>query len=201
MEASRFGSEWVESAFKYRSGLQRRERTKQTNKSEKTMKLNQIIACLGVVALAAGCATEREGGNEADETVTMAQVPAAVKETIKTYAAETEIKKIEKGNVDGKIAYEFEITKNGKDSEITIYPDGKLLGTEEIMALSEVPAAVRNTVNAQAAGGKLVSTEKVVENGKTVYEAIIEKGGKKKEITVAPDGKVLGTEAVKAGKD
>jgi uncharacterized membrane protein YkoI len=165
------------------------------------MKLNRIIVSLGVIALAAGCATEREGGKEADEAVTLSQVPAAVKETIKGYASEAEIKKIEKGDADGKIAYEFEITKNGKDSEVTIYPDGKLLGTEEIISLSEVPDAARNTINAQAAGGKLVSTEKVVENGKTVYEAIIEKGGKKAEVVVAPDGKVVGTEKVKAGKD
>ena len=103
--------------------------------------------------------------------------------------------------MDGKIAYEFEITKNGKDSGVTIYPDGQLLGTEEIVSLAEVPDAARNTINAQAAGAKLVSTEKVVEHGKTVYEAIIEKGGKKTEVIVAPDGKVVGTEAVKAGKD
>ncbi len=161
------------------------------------MKLKRIIASLGVIALVAGCATERGGGKEADETITMAQVPPAVRETIKGYASEAEIKKIEKGDVDGRIAYEFEITKNGKDSEVTIYPDGKLLGTEEMVSLPEVPDAARNTINAQAAGGKLVSTEKVVEHGRTVYEAIIEKGGKKVEFVISPEGKVVATEKVK----
>jgi uncharacterized membrane protein YkoI len=124
-----------------------------------------------------------------------------VKETIKAYATEAEIKKVEKGDVDGKIAYEFVITKSGKDSEVTIYPDGKLLGTEEIVPLSEVPDAARKTINDQAAGGKIVSTEKVVEHGKTVYEAVIEKGGKKVEVSVVPDGKLVGTKAVKEGKE
>ena len=167
------------------------------------MKLNPtLILSIGVITFAAGCATERgEGGKEADETLTMAQVPPAVKETIKAHAADTEIKKIEKGDVDGKIAYEFAITKNGRDSEVTIYPDGKLLGTEEIIPLAEVPAAARDTINSHAAGGTLVSTEKVVEHGKTVYEAIVEKGGKKTEYIVAPDGKLVGTEVVKPGKD
>ena len=165
------------------------------------MKLNRIIAGLGVLALAAGCATERPEGKEADETVTMAQVPSAVKETIKGFASEAEIKKIEKGDVDGKIAYEFVIMKNGRDSEVAVYPDGKLLGTEEIVPLSEVPEAARAAINQHAAGGKLVSTEKVVEHGKTVYEAVVEKDGKKTEYIVAPDGKLIGTEAVKPGKD
>lgn len=166
------------------------------------IKWNQILAGMSVLILAAGCATERgEGGKEADETVTMAQVPAAVKETIKSYATESEIKKIEKGDVDGKIAYEFEITKNGRDLEVTIYPDGKLLGTEEIVPLTEVPEAARNTINERVGGGKLVSIEKVVEHGKTAYEAVVEKDGKKTEYIVAPDGKLTGTEAVKPGKD
>ena len=161
------------------------------------MKLNRIIASLGILALAAGCATEQPEGKEADETVSLDQVPPAVRETIKGFASAAEIKKIEKGDVDGKIAYEFVITKNGKDSEVTIYPNGKLLGTEEIIPLAEVPEAARNTINTHAADGKLISTEKVIEHGKTVYEAIIEKAGKKTEYIVAPDGKLVGTEAVK----
>jgi len=165
------------------------------------MKLNRIIAGLGVLALAVGCASERPEGKEADETVSLDKVPAAVQQTLKGFASAAEIKKIEKGDVDGKIAYEFVISKNGKDSEVTIYPDGKLLGTEEIISLGEVPDAARKTIDAHTAGGKLVSTEKVVEHGKTVYEAIVEKGGKQVEYIVAPDGKLVGTEAVKPAKN
>lgn len=165
------------------------------------MRLKTIICSAVALTFAAGCATTSESGNEKDEAVTLAQVPAAVQQTIKAYASEAEIKKIEKGDVDGKAAYEFEIQKGGKDSEVTILPDGQLLGTEEIISLAEVPEPARKTINDRAAGGKVDSVEKVVEKGKTVYEAVIETGGKKVELTVAPDGKLLGTEAVKKGKD
>lgn len=170
------------------------------------MKLHRIIAGVSVIGIIAGCAalnegSKEKGGAEADETVTLAQVPPAVKEAIKAYASESQISKIEKGDVDGKIAYEFAIPKNGKDLEVTIYPDGTLLGTEEVVVLSDVPAAAQMTINKQAAGNKIESVEKAVEHGVTTYEAIIDRGGKKVEVAVAPDGKLVGTEAVKAGGD
>ena len=65
-------------------------------------------------------------------------------------------------------------------------------GTEDVVALADVPAAVQKTINGQAMGGRLVSVEKVVEAVKTSYEAVIEKQGKQKEITVGVGGKIGG---------
>ena len=161
------------------------------------MKSYQTIISLAAVACVVGFTAPSLAAEEQDETVTMAQVPAKVQKAIKTYASEAEIKKIEKGDVDGKIAYEFEIEKDGKKSEVTILPNGKLLSTEEVVELADIPDAARKTINDHAVGGKVVSTEKVFEKGKTVYEAVIEKDGKKTEITVTPNGKVVGTEEVK----
>jgi hypothetical protein len=137
-------------------------------------------------------AGEKAEGDEKDEAVTLAQLPEAVKAAIAPYASDSEIKKIEKGDVDGTEAYEFELEKAGKTSEVTITPAGKLLGTEEPVELADVPAAARQTIADQAAGGKLVSVEKVVEGGTTKYEAIIEKQGKQTEVVVGLDGKVGG---------
>ena len=163
-------------------------------------KTRQIIMSLAVLAVIAGLTTPLLAAEEKDEVVPLSQVPPKVREAIKKYATEAEIKKIEKGDVDGKKAYEFEIENGGKKSEVTITPDGKLLSTEESIALEDIPEAARKTINAQAAGGKILETEKVFEKGKTVYEAVIEKGGKKIEVSVAPNGKLVGTEEIKAGK-
>jgi uncharacterized membrane protein YkoI len=160
----------------------------------KFVKFNQIITGVATVALLAGSAAPLLAAEEKDETVTLSQTPEKVQKTIKAFASETEIKKIEKGDMDGKMAYEFEIEKAGKKSEVTILPNGKLLGTEEEVALSDIPEAARKTINDQAVGGKIVATAKVVEGGKTVYEAVIEKDGKKAEITVKPNGKLVSAE-------
>jgi hypothetical protein len=163
------------------------------------MKLKSLNITFGLAALAAVSAFTAPAfaAEEKDETVTMQQVPADVQKAIAKYATESEVKKIEKGDVDGKMAYEFEIEKAGKKSEVTLLPNGELLATEEAIALADVPATARKTIEEQATGGKILSTEKVFEKGKTAYEAVIEKGGKKTEITVDPKGKLVGTEEVK----
>ena len=164
------------------------------------MRLPRNTVSLTAVAALLAFSVPAFGGEEKDEEVTMQQVPQKVQKAITKYATESEIKKIEKGDVDGQMAYEFEIEKGGKKSEVTLLPDGKLLSTEEEIALADIPEAARKTINGKVEGGKIISTEKVFEKGETAYEAIIENGGKKTEITVAPDGKLVATEDVKDAK-
>ena len=89
----------------------------------------------------------------------------------------------------------------GQFVRVTVAADGKLLSVEDEVALADVPAAVRQTIQAQATGGKLGTLEMVTEDGKTTFEAKVEKDGKKLEITIAPDGKITGTEDVTKEKD
>lgn len=65
---------------------------------------------------------------------------------------------------------------------------------EETVKLSDVPKAVQKAFQAEAKGGKIVRIEREVENGKTTYEAIIEKKGKRFEVEVSAEGKVLDRE-------
>jgi hypothetical protein len=172
------------------------------NKQQNSMKIMKMRGTIvSMVPVGLGSGWYALAGEENDEVIAMAQVPPRVQSTIKQYASESEIKKIEKGDVDVKMAYEFEIEKDGKKLEVTILPKGKLLSTEEEVALSDIPEAARSSINDAAAEGTLVSTEKVFEKGKTVYEAVVEKGGKKVEIAVAPNGKVVATEDVKEVKE
>jgi hypothetical protein len=161
------------------------------------MKWHQIVLRSAAFAIALGVAVptwSQAKPEEKDQPLKMSQVPAKVQEAIKKYASPAEIKQISKGDVDGTVAYEFQIEKAGRQSEVAITPDGKFLTSEETIPLSEVPEAARRTVNAQAAGGKVISTEKVVEHGATSFEAVIEKDGKQSEIAVSPDGRVVGSQ-------
>jgi uncharacterized protein YxeA len=156
-----------------------------------------ILLCMAVLLITAGIAAfafPQEKKEEKDPVLKMSQVPQKVQQTIKTYASTAEIKQITMGDVDGTKAYEFQIEKGGRKSEVSITPDGKVLTTEEDIPLSEFPDAARQAVNAKAAGGKIVSTEKVFENGKTAFEAVIEKGGKQSTIAVSADGKIVSSE-------
>jgi uncharacterized membrane protein YkoI len=125
------------------------------------------------------------------------EFPEAARKVINTQATGGKVVSTEKAFENGKTSYEAVIEKSGKQSEVSVTADGKIVGSEEDIALSDVPEAARKTINSQAAGGKILSTKKVLEDGKTNFAVVIEKGGKQREITVAADGKVVDTEIIK----
>lgn len=62
---------------------------------------------------------------------------------------------------------------------------------ETHVKMDQLPAAVRATIEKEAAGGKVEEVEKETEHGATFYEAEIVKKGKESYVHVAEDGKVL----------
>src|SRR5689334_5050631 len=71
---------------------------------------------------------------------------------------------------------------------------------ETPVAMKDLPAAVRATLDKEAAGGKVTEVEKEMKDGKTVYSADIEVGGKAWDVVVGEDGKLISKELEKAGE-
>jgi uncharacterized membrane protein YkoI len=64
---------------------------------------------------------------------------------------------------------------------------------EHKVAMTELPVAVQKTIQDNLGGGTVTQTEKETKDGKTYYEAEVQKsGGEKVEIKVAEDGKLIG---------
>jgi hypothetical protein len=60
------------------------------------------------------------------------------------------------------------------------------------VAITELPAVVQKTIQDNLAGGTVSETAKVTKDGKTYYEAQVQKsGGEKVEIKVAEDGTLI----------
>jgi hypothetical protein len=68
------------------------------------------------------------------------------------------------------------------------------------VAMSDVPAAVRATLDRESAGGRVTEVEKEIKNGKTVYSADLMVSGTAWDITIAEDGSVVSKEKEKAGE-
>jgi len=61
------------------------------------------------------------------------------------------------------------------------------------VAMTDLPPAVQKTIQDNLAGGAVTETMKETKDGKTYYEARVQKsGGEKVEIKVAEDGKLVG---------
>ena len=62
---------------------------------------------------------------------------------------------------------------------------------EEIVKMSDLPAAVQTTIKAKAGSNEIVKIEKKTEKGETVYEAVVNKKGTEWSIEVTANGKFL----------
>jgi hypothetical protein len=103
--------------------------------------------------------------------------------TVRGYSTEIE---------NGKREYELESMVNGRSRDVTIAPDGTVLEVEQQVEMGELPASVRDALQAQTGSGKITRIESLTKQGKLVaYEAQVRRAGKRSEIQVGPDGKSL----------
>lgn len=62
---------------------------------------------------------------------------------------------------------------------------------EQTVKMSDLPAAVQTTIKDKAGSYEIIKIEKKTEDGKTVYEAVVNKSGKEWSIEVNEQGKFL----------
>lgn len=125
----------------------------------------------------------------AEKKVKMADLPPAVQQAIKDNTKDATLVGVSKDVENGKTEYEAGTKVNGHTKDITFDEAGKLLAVEEEVSLDSIPAAAREAIEKQAAGGKVKKVEKVTQGSKVFYEApITTKDGKKSEALVLPDG-------------
>jgi len=62
---------------------------------------------------------------------------------------------------------------------------------EEQVKMSDLPAAIQTTIKDKAGSNEIIKIEKKTEEGRTVYEAVVNKRGKEWAIEVDQNGKFL----------
>ena len=87
-----------------------------------------LVGALGLGgSVGRAIADQNEAGHE-HQSVTMADVPAAAQKTLKREAKGGKIEELRKETrKDGTVAYEAEIVRNGKGTDIEVSADGKVL--------------------------------------------------------------------------
>lgn len=183
--------------------------------------LPTVLAGLGIAAfllcLVPGIAATGEDKQEKEREVSLDQVPAKVKATILKAAGKAEIKEIEEVSAGGEKYFEAAWMKGGKEVEIRIAPNGKILGREEDeekeegkddedeeegqkgqgeverqVTEAEVPAAALAALKKLAAGAKLTAFSEESEHGHTFYEGSWKaKSGRNVDVLVTPGGDLV----------
>jgi hypothetical protein len=118
----------------------------------------------------------------------MKDLPAAVQKTVTQETKIAKLRGLEKEIEHGKTYYEAETTVNGKSRDILIDPSGTIVEIEEGVTLESLPAAARSGLKHSAGTGKILRVESVTRGSVVSYEAVIERQGKKTEVSVNADG-------------
>jgi uncharacterized membrane protein YkoI len=136
-------------------------------------------------------------------------LPAAVQRTIEIQAKGDPVKSVFPRTEGGRTVYEVEIERNNAinprfriDQDGTVLPtpyptvtDPVLTGSPvpvaEVLTLDSLPAAVQQTVRAQAAGRQIVDIDRRNWQGRTVYDVEFRAEGRNPQIHVAEDGTLV----------
>jgi hypothetical protein len=93
----------------------------------KTLTVALLAGTLSVGSVGIVLADEDEGAHE-HQSVAMADLPAAAQKTLKREAKGAKIEELRKETrKDGTVAYEAEVVKNGKGTDIEVSAEGKVL--------------------------------------------------------------------------
>ncbi len=121
-------------------------------------------------------------------------LPSAVQTAANDQSRGATVKGYSKEIEKGKTEYEVQLLVNGKKRDVSIDPDGKVIETEEVVALSSVPKKAQDGIKHEAKGAKIEKVEIVKSDQPTVYEALVRQNGKKHEIRVLENGNKAPTE-------
>jgi len=150
------------------------------------MKLNLFVALAASGFLLAGTVSAQE------KKIKRSDLPPAVEKTVAAESVGATIRGFSTEKEKGQTLYEVELTLNGHSKDISMAADGSIVEIEEQVMLDSLSADVKAGLRAKAGKGKIVKVESLTKKGKLVaYEAQVDTNGKKSEVQVGPDGKLL----------
>ena len=126
----------------------------------------------------------------AEKKVDLKNVPAPVRKTIDELTKSATLVGVSKEVENGATMYEVETKVNGKTRDLMLDAQGRIVSTEEEVAIDSIPAPARAAIEKAAGSGKITLVERVTTGEVIKYEAAIQpKSGKKKEMSFDADGK------------
>jgi hypothetical protein len=149
------------------------------------------ILAVSLVVVLFGTAAEAKKKDEKSANPTAA-CTTDVKTAVAKAFPDSTIDKCKAENDHGKDLIEVKLTrKDGSKVEVDVGTDGKILQTEEKIAMDKVPATVMKAFSAKYPKAKATGAEKQSAEKATSYEIAFTVDGAKKEATFAEDGKFI----------
>jgi len=150
-----------------------------------------MILGRSAILLAAGCIIAQSAPAQ-ERKITRQDLPPAVARAVDARSQGATIRGFSEEKEDGRTYYEMELRVNGRTRDVTMDSSGAVIMVEEEVEFASLPAAVQAGLKSAAATGRITLVESIAQGGQVVaYEAHVTTNGKRSEIKVGADGKVI----------
>ena len=111
-----------------------------------------------------------------EQKLSAKNVPSAVVNAFKASYPNATIKGFAREKENGKVFYEIESKDGDVGRDVLYNPDGSVAEIEETVAVSDLPAAIRELLQSKYAGAVITKAEKSTQGDAVGYEVIAKRG-------------------------
>lgn len=125
-----------------------------------------------------------------EQKISANNVPPAVINAFKSSYPDATIKGFAREKKNGKVFYEIESKDGDVGRDVLYNSDGSVAEIEETVATSDLPAAIRESINSKYPNAVITKAEKTIQGEKVGYEVIARQGKKRISLEFDADGNV-----------
>lgn len=170
--------------------------------------LGALFLALGLLAFTAPSFAEETQKDRREVDLPRSKLPEKVAKAALEAVPGGKISDIDRDIKDGKSTWELGVEAGGKEFEVKVDDDGKVLSKVEVVTeklkVADLPAAVVDGVKKEWPGAKITSAEKLTKGGVVSYEMDVDVAKKTYEVVFSAEGKMLSkaeaSEAEEKGK-
>jgi uncharacterized membrane protein YkoI len=155
--------------------------------------LSVTVVTAGLLGLVASGAWARDD----EQKLPLDKVPKVVMDSVKAKFPEAELKGAAKETENGKTSFEVSLTFKKANIDVILTPEGKITAIEKVVAASDLPMPVTQTVKSKYPQATIKLAEELSDADDKInaYEVILVLADKKEvEVKIDPAGKVLNEE-------
>jgi len=129
-------------------------------------------------------------GEFLSSTVALSETPVPVQNAIKRQLGDGRLGEIERSEDGSEVSFEVKTLRNGRRRCFSLAVDGKIISQQVLLA--ETPAEVRDAIQKEIRGGRIIRIDQTTDGGESAYEVEAKKGGKRISFAINAAGKIEG---------
>jgi hypothetical protein len=150
-----------------------------------------LAAAMLAASTLGACASRGDRAESEKVEMNLGDAPQAIRATVEREAAGAKVNEVERVLEDGKVMYVAEFKRDGRATELEMYPDGTVCCVETEINWSELPATLQTVALKEIGGRKVKEVERKLSKGVTTYVVEAKDSAGKVSVELSEAGAVV----------